>query len=67
VPPQDGPYLRLLRLARDTYPDAIEVQMSERKVELLKKRASLHGYIIDVSYRRGTVRIRHIAQIGKKR
>ena len=57
--------MRLLREVRDHYPDALTVPCTRQRHHDIKKRADAHGYVLDTSYRQGTLTIRYIGQRTK--
>lgn len=62
VDPPEGPYQRLLRQARENYPDPVTAQLTRQQRRCFQQRADASGYILDTSYRHGTLTIYYIAQ-----
>ena len=60
--PPEGPYQRLLREAQENYPDPVTATLTPQQRRDFQKRADAAGYVLDVSYRRGTLTIWYIAQ-----
>ena len=60
--PPEGPYQRLLREARETYPDPVHAHLTPQQRKDFAKRAKNSGYILDMSYRQGILTVWYIGQ-----
>jgi hypothetical protein len=58
----EGPYQRIIRLARENYPDSVQVPMTRAQWSKCKKTFANQGLVADVTYRQGILTVAYITE-----
>lgn len=58
----EGPYQRIIRLARENYPDPIQVNLTQSQWSRCKATFTRNGLVADMSYRKGILTIAYITE-----